>query len=107
MTIIAKAEKNQVVPINWFTSLPGHEIEMLFVLLRRDFRINLAAHPQNRFFRNPSRRQKSFPGHSEVALWIVRWHAALIAESDTNQVPRQIMRDRCKPRVNRPRSVSA
>jgi hypothetical protein len=105
VAIITQAEKNQIVRINWFAALAGHEIELVLILLRRNLRINFTAHTQNRFFRNPSRRQKSFPGHPEVALRIIRWHTALISKRDTNQVPRQLMRDRCKPGVNRPRSV--
>src|SRR6266403_5505493 len=107
MTIIPQAEKNQVVSINWFGVLSGHEIELVFVLLRCNLGINFAAHAQNRFFRNPSRRQKSFPGHFEIALWIVWWHATLVSERDTDQVPRQIVPERRTPRVNRPRSVPA
>src|SRR6266481_2924124 len=102
MTIIPQAEKNQVVSINWFGVLSGHEIELVFVLLRCNLRINFAAHPQNGFFRNRSRRQKSFPGHFEIALRIVWWHATLVSERDTNQVPWQIMANRRQPRVNRP-----
>src|SRR5881397_2445199 len=107
MTIIAQAEKNQIVRVNWFAAFAGHKVELVFVLLRRDLRIDFAAHAQDRFFRNGSRRKKSFPRHPEVALFIVGWNTALISERDTNQVPRQIMRDRRKPRVNRPRRVSA
>ena len=107
MTIISQAEKNQVVSINWFGVLSGHEIELVFVLLRCNLRINFPAHAQNRFSRNPSRRQKSFPSHFEIALRIVWWHATLVSERDTDQVPRQIVPERRKPRVNRPRSVPA
>src|SRR2546430_14245748 len=75
--------------------------------MRCDLRINFAAHPQNRCFRNGSRRQKRFPSHPEVALLIVRWHAALVAKRDTTQLPRQIMSDGRNSSINRPRSVPA
>src|SRR5205823_3265706 len=54
---------------------------------------------------NGSGRQKSFPGHSEVALLIVGWNAAFVSKRDASQVPRQMMGHRRKPRINRPRSV--
>jgi hypothetical protein len=79
----SQAEKNQIVSINWFAVLSGHEIELVFVLLRCNLRINFAVHAQNRFSRDPSRRQKSFPGHFEIALWTVWWHATLVSERDT------------------------
>src|SRR2546423_6655618 len=107
MTIIAQAEKKQVVRINWLATLAGHETESVLILLCRNLRVNFAAHPQNRFFRNRSRRQKTFPSHPEVALLIVGWHAALVAKRDTNRVPWQVMSDGRNPGINRPRSVPA
>src|SRR2546430_11489415 len=74
---------------------------------RCDLRINFAAHAQNRFSRNRGWRKQSFVRHPEVAVFIIRWHAALVSERDVNQFPRQIMRDRGKPRVNRARRVPA
>jgi hypothetical protein len=80
---------------------------MVLVFLRCDLRINFAAHAQNRFFRNCGWRQESFARHPEVAVFIIRWHAALVSERDVNQLPRQIMRDPGKPRVNWQWRVSA
>src|SRR5213593_2100026 len=80
--------------VKGFSTLAGHEIELLFVLPRRDLRINFATHAENRFFWNGSGRQKSFPGHSEVALLIVGWNAAFVSKRNASQVPRQIVRDR-------------
>ena len=62
MTIIAQAEKNQVVPINWFAVLSGHEIELVFVLLRRDLRINFAAAFAEWIFREPQQAPEEFLG---------------------------------------------
>src|SRR2546430_13193128 len=56
---------------------------------RCDLRINFAAHAQNRFSRNRGWRKQSFTRHPEVAVFIIRWHAALVAERDVNQFPRR------------------
>ena len=44
MAIIAEAEKNQIVLINELTAICRQGVELVFVLLRCDFRINFAAH---------------------------------------------------------------
>src|SRR5438270_8681337 len=80
---------------------------MILILLRRCLRIEFAAQPSNRLFRNRGWRQQSFPGHSKVAFRIVRRHATLVSERDPNQIPWQITPDRRKPSVNRSRGVSA
>src|SRR5438445_2626048 len=72
-----------------------------------ELRIYFVAHTHNVFLRNRVWHQKSFPDHPEVAVLILRWHAALVSEGDANRLPRQIMRDRRKPGVNRPRRVPA
>jgi hypothetical protein len=106
MSIVTQAEQNQVVPINAFPPLSRQNVEMSFVLLRCGLRIEFAAHPRNRFFRNRCRHKQRVVGHSEVALWIIRWDAAFVAESDSNQLPWQIASDLREPRVHRPWSIS-
>ena len=44
MAIVAEAEKNQIVLINWLTAPGGDGVQLVFVLLRCDLRINFAAH---------------------------------------------------------------
>ena len=45
LTIIAQTEKNQVVPVNWFTTLSSNDVEMILILLRCRLRIEFAAQP--------------------------------------------------------------
>ena len=80
MPIVPEAEKNQIMPVNRFASLCGQKIELILVFLCRDLWIDLAAHTQDRFLRNCARREKSFPSHSEIALWIIRGDATLVSE---------------------------
>ena len=70
MSIVAEAEKNQVVLINWFAVLSGNRVELLFVFVRGDLRINFASHSHDRFLGNGCRRKEIFARHSEVALRI-------------------------------------
>jgi len=42
VSLVSEAEQNRVVPINRFTALGSHEIEMVLIFLRRDLRINFA-----------------------------------------------------------------
>src|SRR5207253_10065306 len=107
VTIVAQAQQNQVVLVSRFTALCRQKIEIVLVFLRRDLRIDFTAHTHNRFFRNRGGRQKSFTRHSEVALSIIRRYATLVSERDSSQLPRQIVRDRGKPGVNRDRSIPA
>src|SRR5437763_7318860 len=107
MAIVAEAEKNQVVLINRLTPISGNGVQLVFVLLRCDLRINFAAHTHDRFLRNGSRHKKIFARHSEVALWIVRRHATFVSEREPNPIPRKIMRLRRNPGVNRRWSVPA
>src|SRR5215471_7196545 len=107
MTLIAEAEKNQVVLINSLTVFGSDGIQLVFVLLSCKLRIDFAAHTHDRFFRNASRHKKIFARHSEVALWIIRRHATLVSKREANRLPRKIMCLRCDPVVNRCWSVSA
>jgi|SRR6516165_6908517 len=107
MSIVAEAEKNQVVLINWFAVLSGNAVELLFVLVRGDFRINFAPHSHDRFLRNGGRRKKIFARHSEVALRIVRGHAPLVSKREANFIPRKIMGLGCNSRVHGCRRVPA
>ena len=51
MTIIAQAEKKQVVRINWLATLAGHETESVLILLCRNLRVNFAAPTRNNTWR--------------------------------------------------------
>src|SRR6266513_3168811 len=42
MAIVAEAEKNQIVLINWLTAPRGDGVQLVFVLLRCDLRIDFA-----------------------------------------------------------------
>src|SRR5262245_3593612 len=106
MPIVSEAEKNQIMPVNQFASLCGHKIEPVLIFLCCHLWIDFTAHTQDRCFRDRGRREESFPGHSEVALSIIRRHAALISECNSRQPPREIMADYSKPGVNRCRGVS-
>src|SRR4029077_13712734 len=101
MAIVAETEKNQIVLINWLTTPGGDGVQLVFVLLRCDLRINFAAHTHDRFFRDGSRHKKIFARHSEVALRITRRNATLVSEGETDRLPRKIMRLRCYSGVNR------
>jgi hypothetical protein len=107
MAIVAEAEKNQIVLINWLIALGGDYGKLVFVLLRCDLRINFTAHAQDRFLGNASRHKKIFARHSEVALRIIRPHATLASEREANPIPPKIMRLRRNPRANRRWSVPA
>src|SRR5882757_8091010 len=101
MPIVAETEKNQIVLINWLTAPGGDGVQLVFVLLRCDLRIDFAAHTHDRFFRNGRRNKKIFARHSEVALWIIRRHATLVSEGEADRLPRKIMRLRRNSGVNR------
>src|SRR5205809_3090245 len=101
MSIVAEAEKNQVVLIRWFAVLSGNGVELLFVLVRGDLRINYAPHSHDRFLGNGCRRKKIFARHSEVALRIIGRHATLVSERKPNPTPRQVARLPRNPGVNR------
>ena len=105
MAIVAKAEKNQVVLINSLTAFYRDGVQLVFVFLRRDWRINFAAHTHDRFLRNGSRHKKIFARHSEVALWIIGRHATLVSEREPNRFPWKITRFCRDPGVNRRWSV--
>src|SRR6266576_4082441 len=105
MAIVADAEKNQIMLINWLIALGSDGVQLVFVLLRCDLWINFAAHTHDRFLRNGSRHKKIFSRHSEVALRIIRRHATLVSEGETDRLPWKIMRIHRNPCVNRGRSV--
>src|SRR6516225_3364657 len=107
MAVVAKAEKNQIVLINWFTALDDDGGQFVFVLLRCDLRIYFAAHTHDRFLRDGRRHEKVFARHSEVALRIIRCHATLVSKSEPNSIPPKIMRLRRNPGVNGRWSVPA
>src|SRR5215216_7807106 len=107
MAIVAETEKNQIVLINWLTALGGDGVQLVFVLLRCDLRIDFAAHTHDRFLRNSSRHKKIFARHSEVALRIIQRHATLVSEGEADRLPWKIMRIHCNPGVNRSRSLPA
>src|SRR4029453_5038207 len=107
MAIVAEAEKNQIVLINSLTALGGDGVQLVFVLLRCDLRINFAAHTHDRFFRNVSRHKKIFARHSEVALGITWGHATIVPDREATPPPRKITRLRRTPGVNRRWSVPA
>src|SRR6476646_2558538 len=90
MAIVAETEKNQIVLINWLTTPGGDGVQLVFVLLRCDLRINFATHTHDRFFRDGSRHKKIFARHSEVALRIIRRNATLVSEGETDRPPRTI-----------------
>src|SRR5215831_15129153 len=91
MAIVAKAEKNEVVLINSLTALDGDGVQLVFIFLRCDLRIDFAMHTHDRCLRNGSRYKKIFARHSEVALRIIRRDATLVSEGEPNPIPRQIM----------------
>src|SRR6266576_3025106 len=107
MAIITQAEQNQVVSIDGFAALRCQSIEMIFIFTGRNLRVDFTAHARNRFFRDSCGHEETFMGHPKVALWVVRWHAAFVAETDLNQLPWQIACDRREPCVNRPRRIPA
>src|SRR5437867_4409605 len=101
MAIVAETQKNQIVLINWLTAPRGDGVQLVFVLLRCDLRIDFAAHTHDRFFRNGSRHKKIFARHSEVALRIIRRYATLVSEGEADELPRKIMRIHRNPGINR------
>src|SRR5215216_856568 len=107
MAIVAEAEKNQIVLINRLTALAGDGVQLVFVLLRCDLRIDFAAHTHDRFLRNSSRHKKILARHSEVALRIIRRHATLVSKSEADRLPWKIMRIHCNPGIHRSRRLPA
>src|SRR6266403_5678820 len=107
MAIVAETEKNQIVLINSLTAPGSDGVQLVFVLLRCDLRIDFAAHTHDRFLRNGSRHKKIFARHSEVALRIIRRHATLVSEREPNRLPRKIMCVDRNPGINRSWCVPA
>src|SRR6266403_5090735 len=107
MPIITQAEQNQVVSIDGFAALRRQNIEMIFIFTGCNLRVDFTAHARNRFFGDSCGHEETFIGHPEVALWVIRWHAAFVAEGDLNQLPWQIACNRREPRVNRPWRIPA
>jgi len=47
VSIISEAEKNEIMPVNRFASLRGHQAELVLIFLRRHLWIDLTAHTQD------------------------------------------------------------
>ena len=101
MAVVAEAQKNQIMLINWLASPRGDCVELLFVLLRCDLGINFSAHAHDRFFGHAGRHEKIFARHSKVALGILGWNATFVSEREPNLIPWKIARLRRNPGVNR------
>jgi hypothetical protein len=52
MPVGAHPEQEQVMPVDRFAMLRGKERKRILVFLRRELRLDLAPHPQDRFLRN-------------------------------------------------------
>src|SRR6266496_5613442 len=107
MAVIPQAEQNQVVSIGGLAALCRQNLEMIFIFTGCNLRVDFTAHACNRVFGNCCGHEENFMGHPEVALRVIRWHAAFVAESDLNQLPWQIACDRREPCVNRPWRIPA
>ena len=93
--------------LNWFPALGSQKIDMVLIFLRGNLRLDLAAHPHNRFFRNGCRHKECFARHPKIALRLIRRNAPFIAEGDQNFFPRKTVGDPCDLGINRARCVSA
>src|SRR5258707_842828 len=107
MSIVAQSEQDQIVPIHLFVTLASQGIELFFIFLSGDLRVDFAAHAEDHLIRDLGGDQKTLTSHPIVALIIVRWNTAFIAEGDSGLVPWEGTVDLCEARVNWTGCISA
>src|SRR5207248_10227961 len=90
-----------------FSTLPSKPIKVVLIFLGGDLRIEFAAHPHDRFFRDRPGHEKRLARHSEIALRIVRRHATLVAKGKADTLPRKVSRNPGEFRINRQRRVAS
>src|SRR6476619_2204733 len=107
MPVVSYPEQNQIMAKTRLAASRGQKFEITLVFLRGQFRLNLAADPEHRFFGDLARNKQRLARHAKIALRIVRRHTAFVAKSEIDLVPRQIARNPRELGVDRTRRVPA
>ncbi len=85
-----RAEEEEIVDVTRFTEARGEGVQHGFVLPGGGFRVDLAPHAEDVALGDAGGIDQRFPGHAIVGIFVIRRHAALVAEGKLDLFPRQI-----------------